>query len=86
MQLIYIVKSNDNFTNLKEQHPECNTIYIVNVPDEYTTLYIEDGGVVKVAYDMNIELYLNDESYKTTEKEYILVDYNNCDFKVLNDI
>ncbi len=74
------------FLNLKEEHPEYDTIYIINVPDEYTTLYIEHGGVVKVAYDMNVDLYLNDESYKTTEKKYILVDYNNCDFKVLNEI
>lgn len=74
----------DYFLDLSIKHPEVDNVYIINVPDEYTTLYIEDGGIVEVAYDMNVNVYINDESYANSSEKYLLVDYNGGDFLLLN--
>lgn len=74
------------FTNLKQEYKDTKKIYVLNVPDGYTTLYIEDGGIIKVAFDdPNLKIFLNDNNYNNENNDEILVvDFNDYDFKLLN--
>ena len=77
------------FLDLSKEYENIENVYVINVPEGYTTFFIEDGGIVNVAFDdynLNVEIYHDGREEKDFEKNSLLIDFNDYNFTLLEEV
>ena len=72
------------FDDIEDDYENIENVFVINVPDDYTTFFIEDGGIVNVAYDdykLNVDV-IHDGEY-TCQDNTLVVDFNEYEFDIL---
>lgn len=73
------------FLDLKESYPDIKNVYVLNVPEGYTSFYNGPGFIVIAAYqDNTIQIHINDENYDSLNSNQLVIDYNEGDYKIVS--
>ena len=80
-------KTYNYFVNVSKKYKNVDKIYMVNVPENgYTSFYNGPGFVIKVAYDNpKLKVYINKNNYNLNKTNQLIIDFNNYDFKIINE-